>query len=113
MHKVTYGELERNFDEINRVLFFSQVVWPDMTILTSAHDFINSLICSDGSTSLTISQNFAREQHYMYVLVHEMIALYEYQVTGEKCKYSTFFSIYSNHAWKKFGDRIEDPLEVA
>ncbi len=109
MYVVTYGELERTFDEVNRVLFFDQLDDPDLTIESAATEYSNTFVDSDGEFHLNIARNFAKREHFKYVLVLEMIRLYQMMVLDEEPEFNSLYSVFEYNAWKKFTD-IEDPM---
>lgn len=107
VYTVTFWSLETVFEEVNKVLFFSQVIEPEMTILKSVHNF-SSVLSRDGKVELIVSKTFESEEYFYFRVVAEMVRIYEEAVTGEPCKFDQLFNVYMHHAWNKLGDRMED-----
>lgn len=112
MYTVTYWELEKTFEEINRVLFFGQVVDPDFTIENSSPLYANVFLDDEDIFHLNISKVFDREEYFRYVMVLETTMLYLWQQHGKRPDFDDLFEVYMKHAVKKFGDSIADPMGV-
>lgn len=104
--------LYRTFNEINKVLFFSQLRVEEAVIMIDAALDTEFAYCYreiDNMIYLGVIDVFKKEAHFRYVLMHEMIKLYQYQVQDVEPSYNHTFHSFHNSALKKFKNTICDP----
>lgn len=104
--------LYRTFNEINKVLFFSQLRVEEAVIMIDASLDTEFAYCYreiDNMIYLGVIDCFQKESHFRYVLMHEMIKLYQYQIQDVEPSYNTTFHSFQNSGLKKFKGTICDP----
>jgi hypothetical protein len=97
------------FDEINRLLFFSQLEKPKFEIENLDTEFS---YCfkeeGDAEYTLGISNDFDKIEHFRYIMMIEMIRLYQMRDLEEEPSFNSMYSILEYNGFKKIKN-IEDP----
>lgn len=65
----------------------------------------------DNTIYLGITDSFKKEEHFRFVLMNEMIRLYQYQILNTEPKYGPTFYSFHNSGMKKFKGTMIDPHE--
>lgn len=113
MFHLTINELRSTFEEINRILFFSQLNYQNIHIeieaLTNEYSYCYRELY-DVYPTLGLTYEWENLAQFRFVLMYEMIRLYRYQIMDEEPKYDSLFSVFEYHGLKKITN-IEDPHE--
>lgn len=114
MYSIDGSVIYKTFNEINRVLFFNQLRAEEAVIMVDASLDTEYSYCYreiDGMIYLGLVDSFKKESHFRYIMMLEMIRLYQYQVQNKEPTYNETFKTFHNAALKKFKDTMKDPHE--